>query len=504
MASTMFTKSILRRTLNFCRLVKICRIRNVRYFGQPTAKTHPHLLMEGQVTPGITKTEYQHRRCTLLRNAVKHRRKDDSAGKNSNSEFSDNTILIFPSASKVFMSYDIPYTFRQNTEFLYLCGFQEPDSVLIILNEHSNKNKEVSSKSVLFVPRKDPTKELWDGPRSGIEGTLSFTGVDTAHNIDDLGMFLYQYRKEQSSYNVWYNFTNPVHAALHDQFLARFLQESRNCYFEKPQQLVQNLRVLKSPAETYLLQVSAEIASKSLVEVMKYCKPGVNEAHLYAKMEFECRTRGADYLSYPPVVAGGARANIIHYISNNQIINNGELVLMDAGCEYHGYTSDLTRTWPVSGRFTPEQKQLYDAVLATQEACLKMCTTDYSLDDIYREMLIVLGHQLQSIGIIPSDIRKKDILSLATKFCPHHVGHYLGMDVHDTSEISRQIKLKPGMVITIEPGVYIPVTQDHVPPQFRGMGIRIEDNVLITETSPTVMSNMCPKSTKEIEYVMNS
>lgn len=494
MASVGFRKTMPQKMSLLFRMCKKRIIQNIRYFGQPTAKTHPHLLKEGQVTPGITQIEYQYRRSTLFNNAIKYR--------NKNSKTTD-TILIFPSASKVFMSYDIPYTFRQNTEFLYLCGFQEPNSVLIIFNETSGSSNN-NAKCVLFVPRKDTMKELWDGPRSGIEGTLSFTGVDNAYNIDDLGGFLYQYRKERSSYNVWYNFNDPVNTGLHDQFLARFLQESRNCYFEKPQLLVQSLRSLKSPAEIELLRTSVEIASESFIEVIKYSKPGVNESHLYAKMDFECRTRGADYLSYPPVVAGGDRANIIHYISNNQIVKDGELILMDAGCEYHGYTSDLTRTWPVSGKFTPVQKQLYDAVLATQYACLKMCTTEYSLDNIYREMLFVLGKELQALGVIPSDVGEKDLKSLSTKFCPHHVGHYLGMDVHDTSEISRHIKLRPGMVITIEPGIYISATNNDVPPQFRGMGIRIEDNVLITESSPIIMSRMCPKTTEEIEHLMNS
>ncbi|XP_014784854.1 xaa-Pro aminopeptidase 3 [Octopus bimaculoides] len=465
-----------------------------RHFGQPVPKTHPHLLKEGQVTPGITEDEYRRRRIALFRNALQQRKSGNPKG----------MIFIFPSASKVFMSYDIPYTFRQNTEFLYLCGFLEPDSLLLIFNNPNDGHPYADPKSVLFVPPKNPQRELWDGPCSGVEGTLSFTGIDAAYTVDELESFLYEYKKNHSRYTVWYNFNKPVQKKIHDRFLTRFIQESRNCNFEITDKLVQDLRLIKSEDEIELMKNSVEIASESLVKVMEFSQPGMNESMLVAKMDYECRIRGAQYLAYPPVVAGGNRANTVHYVNNNQIVNDGELVLMDAGCELHGYTSDLTRTWPISGTFSKVQKEVYNAVLRCQELCLKMCRKAFSLDDIYTEMLAILGCELKALGLIESSLSGSKLMAAARKFCPHHVGHYLGMDVHDTPIISRRINLEPGMIVTIEPGIYIPETNMMVPAEFRGIGIRIEDNVLITNSSPVILSSNCPKRVEDIEDVMNS
>ncbi|KAL5012065.1 hypothetical protein ScPMuIL_010616 [Solemya velum] len=208
-------------------------------------------------------------------------------------------------------------------------------------------------------------------------------------------------------------------------------------------------------------------------------------------------------LAYPPVIAGGNRANTIHYINNNQIVADGELVLMDAGCEFHGYASDITRTWPVSGKFTSSQRVLYDVVLAVQEKCIGMCKVGFTLDEIYIEMLRTLGHQLQNLGLIERNVKPTELLALVQTFCPHHVGHYLGMDVHDTSSISRSQKLSPGMIVTIEPGIYIPYS-NKVVGEFRGIGIRIEDNILITSGEPENLTHMCPKCPDEIESIMKS
>ncbi|GAB1606958.1 xaa-Pro aminopeptidase 3-like [Argonauta hians] len=465
-----------------------------RHFGQPVPKTHPHLLKVGQVTPGISEDEYRRRRMALFRNALQQRQPDSA----------EDMIFIFPSASKVFMSYDIPYTFRQNTEFLYLCGFLEPDSLLLIYNNIDGQHPYAAPKSVLFVPPKNPERELWDGPCSGVEGTLSFTGIDAAYTADELETFLYDYRKTHTKYKVWYNFNKPVQKTLHDRFLARFIQESRNCEFEMTDKLVQNLRLIKSDDEVELMKNSVDIASESLMKVMEFSRPNMNESMMVAKMDYECRVRGAQYLAYPPVVAGGNRANTVHYVSNNQIVRDGELVLMDAGCELHGYTSDLTRTWPVSGKFSKPQEKIYNAVLRCQELCLKMCRNTFTLDNIYTEMLAILGCELKTLGLIDSNLNGNQLMSAARKFCPHHVGHYLGMDVHDTPTVSRRINLEPGMIVTIEPGIYVPETNMQVPPEYRGIGVRIEDNVLVTSSAPVILSSNCPKTVADIEDLVGS
>ncbi|KAK3597488.1 hypothetical protein CHS0354_041909 [Potamilus streckersoni] len=467
-----------------------------RNFGQPAPQTHPHLLKEGEVTPGITKSEYEERRNMLVRSAVNSSPVKESV---------KSHIMIFPSASKTYMTKDIPYPFRQNTEFLYLCGFKEPDSVLVL--ECDILNKKINHKSVLFVPGKDPEKELWDGLRSGNTGSLQITGVSEAYNIEELGNYFNNYCKRHREYVVWYCFGAPPHKHFHEGIIGDFLKQSYNKPKEDTRQGVQKLQLIKSPAEIELMKTSIEIASQAFQNVIPFSYSGINEHHLYAKMDFECRIRNAQILAYPPVVAdllcllftGGNRANIIHYVNNDQLIKDGELVLMDAGCEYHGYSSDLTRTWPVSGKFTSSQRALYDAILHVQELCISMCTSDFSLDDIYFHMLRLLGIELQKLGLIPASLTKDQLIVKARAFCPHHVSHYLGMDIHDTADISRSIKLQDGMVVTIEPGVYIPKNSMDVPDEFKGIGIRIEDDILITSSEPVVLSASCPKQADEIE-----
>ncbi|GIY25204.1 xaa-Pro aminopeptidase 3 [Caerostris extrusa] len=233
-------------------------------------------------------------------------------------------------------------------------------------------------------------------------------------------------------------------------------------------------------------------------EVMKFSHPMMSEAHLEAKMDYECRLRGADHPAFPPVVAGGARAKTIHYTDNNQIIKDNEMVLMDAGCEFHGYVSDITRTWPVNGKFTDTQKELYEIILSIQEEMIQLFKAKISLDDMLKIMCCKLGRKLQELGIIPKSVPQEKLAQAAFEMCPHHVSHYLGMDVHDTSLISRSNKLLPGMVVTVEPGIYLS-NDTKYPEKYRGLGIRLEDDILITNDGYEVLTSNCPKKVHEIE-----
>ena len=376
----------------------------------------------------------------------------------------------------------------------------EPDSVLVI--EGKSGTTSGDHKAHLFVPKRDPARELWDGPRSGAEGAVTITGVDSSHNSRELEKYLQYYNHRHKDYVLWYDHGSHSTNDFHNRILGQVMNDKRHKCVENPIHVAHRQRALKSPAECHLMQRSAQIASEAFVETMKFSQPGVNEAHLWAKMDFECRLRGAEYLAYPPVVAGGNRANIIHYITNNQEVAGGDLVLMDAGCELHGYASDLTRTWPVSGKFSPAQAELYNATLRVQEACISMCTTHYSLDELFMEMCQLLEYELTGLGIIPSTHSAQQKQQLTRKICPHHVGHYLGMDVHDTNTVSRKMKLKPGMVITVEPGIYIQQEDLTVRPEYRGIGIRIEDNILITDSQPINLSRSCPKTVEDIEALM--
>ncbi|XP_074907165.1 xaa-Pro aminopeptidase 3 isoform X3 [Buteo buteo] len=458
----------------------------------------------------------------------------------------DHTVILLSNPT-YYMSNDIPYIFHQDTNFLYLCGFQEPDSILVL---QSIPGKALPShKSILFVPRRDPSRELWDGPRSGTDGAIALTGVDEAYTIEEFRHLVAKLKGESNI--VWYDLTKPVHTELHSDYmqpLAEIKARNKN-HIQGIRHLVQNLRLIKSPAEIERMKIAGRVTAEAFIETMFASKSPVDEAFLYAKFEFECRARGANILAYPPVVAGGNRSNTLHYVKNNQLIKeetfplalsvleagmladlemicrdrhtkdmtgcfwqkeasfvvlsskDGELVLLDGGCESSCYVSDITRTWPVNGRFTKPQAELYQAVLDIQKSCLSLCSPGMSLENIYSLMLSLIGQKLKELGILKNSITESHFFKAVRKYCPHHVGHYLGMDVHDTPDISRSLPLQPGMVITIEPGIYIPEDDVSAPEGFRGIGVRIEDDVVITEDAPLILSADCPKEIYHIEQI---
>nr|XP_054755054.1 xaa-Pro aminopeptidase 3-like [Lytechinus pictus] len=462
-----------------------------RYIGQPTSYTHRHLLRDDEITPGITSQEFRSRRQYLM-----------SAIKKSMYGDCPNHVAVILATDTKFMTDEIPYPFRQNTDFLYLCGFQEPSSALVL--ESIPGSSLPDHKATLFVPQRDADRELWDGPRAGVDGAISFIGVDNANVISDLSEYLDQYASRDKLV-VWYDVFRNVNSQLHKEVVGNLVTPCRNKGHTVNilQQLVHSIRVIKSPAEIKLMCESCSIASQAFIDVMRFTKPNVDEAHLYAKMDFEVRLDGAEFLAYPPVVAGGNRANTLHYVKNNQIVEDGDMVLMDAGCEYHGYASDITRTWPVNGRYSDAQAIVYQSVLDVQQECLNMCEVGTTLDQIYHRMLDGLGQKLQDLGIVPRSMNNAELIRAAKKYCPHHVGHYLGMDTHDTPRVSRSNQLQAGMVITIEPGLYLPANNNDIPQELRGIGVRIEDDVLIREGAAEVLTAECPKEMSQIESIMS-
>lgn len=453
-----------------------------RYLGQPSPYTHPHLVKHGEVTPGLTQTEYEVRRQRL---ALLVEAQSERLGGSSPSSSHVVVVLSHPTR---YMTNDIPYPFHQNQDFLYLTGILEPDSALVLHGTGRPDN------AILFVPRRDPARELWDGPRSGKDGASALTGVERVHSTEELSLVL----RTLKGATVWYDSTQPCHPRLHQSHIRPLLEGGTAVHSLRP--LTHSLRAVKSPAEVALMKQAGRITAQAFKKTMAMSSGDIDEAVLYAKFDFECRAHGANFLAYPPVVAGGNRANTLHYINNNQIVKDGEMVLLDGGCEYFGYVSDITRTWPVNGRFSPAQAELYEAVLEVQMACLSLCTPGVSLDHIYTSMLALLGRQLKRLGIVSGDTSEADTLKAARRLCPHHVGHYLGMDVHDTPELSRSQPLQPGMAITIEPGLYICEDDENCPKRFRGLGVRIEDDVVIQEEGvPLILSADTPKTIVDVE-----
>ncbi|XP_055533419.1 xaa-Pro aminopeptidase 3-like [Wyeomyia smithii] len=460
-------------------------------YGQPMPATHPHLLQDGDLLPGIRLAEIKARRRALLELTRNY------AAANLSRDAKEHLIII-PSASKKYMSDKIPYVFRQNSDFLYLSGCLEPDSVLTLeLDGAGNEH------CVLYVRPKDSHAELWDGPRTGVELAPEVFGVDRAANVIDLKANLTQYTFAHPSGTIWFD----EKACNLDDVRRIVADVGKQNTVRSPAGLVHKLRVIKSPAEVELMRKTCQIASEGINRTMGGSQPGQSEHQLFAKVDFYCRMAGASYLAYPPVVAGGSNATVIHYINNTQIVRDGEMVLMDAGCEYGGYTSDITRTWPINGKFSEPQRMLYQVLQQVQKELL-VCLQNKggeTLDQLFDTMCLKIGKYLQEVGLIARSLKGLDLARAAYKFCPHHVSHYLGMDVHDTPQISRSVPLAAGMVCTVEPGIYINRQRKDVPEEFRGLGLRIEDDVLICPDGKIeVLTESCVKDLHQIEALVGS
>lgn len=438
--------------------------------------------------------EFQDRRQRLLNSIDKHAVDTKISFKNH--------LVVIPSSTKKYMSDKIPYVFRQNSDFFYLTGCLEPDSVLLLTIDENH-----STKSLLFVRPKDKHAELWDGPRTGTENALEYFGVDETHDVSQFQSFIQQKKLELPPTNpvlLWYD------ESQSDQNLGSILSQlvAFPGQLQSPTRFIHNLRLIKSPAEIEMMRTTCRVASECINETMRETKPGDSEHHIFARVDYKCRMANATILAYPPVIASGNNATTIHYIANTQLTKPGDMILMDAGCEFGGYSSDITRTWPVSGEFNPHHRVLYEVVSTLQKDlihALQKPKVGLSLDQLFETMCLLLGKYLQEVGLISKLLSGVSLAKEAYKFCPHHVSHYLGMDVHDTPLVSRSIKLMPGMICTVEPGIYISEDRTDVPKEFRGIGIRIEDDILIKENGEVEnLTQACIKDKNELETLLRS
>lgn len=456
-----------------------------KIYGQPTFKTHPHMLKENELVQGVKLDEIISRRLRLMETIKAYSTTNHSAVKSH--------IVVIPSGTKKFISASIPYVFRQNSDFLYLSGCLEQDSILVL--EISEK----TSKSILFLRPKDKNSELWDGVRTGPENALELFGVDEAFPVASFQSFVEKFKAQTSSL-VWYDEKNSDQKQLAQ--ILRPLNET----IESPTKFIHTLRWIKSDSEIELMKRTCEIASDAINYAMKTSQPGISEHQIFAEVDYQSRINGAYMLAYPPVVASGRNSTTIHYINNTQIVKDGDMVLLDAGCEYGGYSSDITRTWPVNGNFTEPQRVLYEIVLSLQNDLMRTLLNagGLTLDELFDTMCLLLGKYLQEIHLIPRDKCGYELARAAYKFCPHHVSHYLGMDVHDTPLVSRSNKLVAGNVFTVEPGIYIASDRQDVPEQFRGLGLRIEDDVVVTANMKLdVLTSKCVKETSDLVKLIN-
>lgn len=415
-----------------------------------------------------------------------------------------DTIAVLPAAPVQQRNNDVEYAYRQDSDFFYLTGFNEPESVAVLVPGREQ------AEFILFVRDRDPERETWDGKRAGPAGATRRYGADDAFPIADIDEILPGLLENRA--RVYYpmgayaDFDVRMRGWVNG-LRARAKHGKHAPYeFVALQHVLHDMRLYKSRGELGLMHESALIASRAHVRAMQRTRPGVNEYELMADLVHEFRQHNAD-VSYQPIVASGANACILHYRDNNRVLRKGELLLVDAGCEYECYASDITRTWPVSGRFSPEQRAVYEVVLEANEAAIAKVKPGQSWNEPHMAAVRAVTRGLVRIGLLKGRLPKLIREEAYKKFFMHRTGHWLGMDVHDVGDYKvgeAWRVLEPGMVMTIEPGIYISPSLKGIPKRFRGIGVRIEDDVAVTRAGADVLTRRAPKDPDEIEAVMAS
>ena len=409
----------------------------------------------------------------------------------------DNSILILSSSKLVSRNNDTTFPFRQDSNFFYLTGFQEPDSVLIV---HSD------GRSILFCREKNPDLEKWDGFMWGPAAAQENFGFDEAHDINLIDEILPNLIRGHKTLNSligknlnfdakitnWINTANSMERHQGNIDLKNFSNQ------------LGIMRLIKDETEISLIRKSCEIAAVSHKSVMQKAKVGMSEYDLETMYMNEFKVNGSREASYTPIIAGGARACILHYIDNDQQIEDGELVLVDAGCEYGMYASDITRTYPINGQFTGEQKAVYDVVLEAHNAACHAAKVGNPCTDPQRISEKSLSQGLKDIGVLDGSLDEILDKKLFREFYYHKIGHWMGLDVHDDCPYAidgKEILFQDNMVMTIEPGVYVNDTAN-VDDRWKGIGIRIENDILITSDGYENLTAKVPVETEEIEQLM--
>ena len=436
---------------------------------------------------GISLGEYQARRRQLM-NAME-----------------PGSIALIPGASMQRRNRDIDYAFRQDSDLLYLCGFEEPDALLVLVPGRSQ------GEVILFCRERDPRAEQWDGGICGPERAVGGFAVDDAFpitDVDDILPGLLEGRRRIYQ-------TMGEYPAF-DQKLLSYVATIRGREaggaippgeFVSLKHLLHEQRLIKSDAEIQLMQKAADISAGAHIRAMQCCTAQLTEGQLEAELLYEFMRNGARHSAYPSIIGSGNNGCVLHYTNNDAPLQDGNLVLIDAGCEYQHYAADITRTFPVSGLFSPPQRALYNIVLAANEAAIAQCRPGTPFNAPHEAAVAVMVEGLIRLGLLQGTVADNVEAETYLQYCPHKSCHWLGLDVHDVGDyrLAEQWRpLQPGMVLTVEPGIY--VAQDspksEVIAPYLGNGIRIEDEVLITDNGCQVLSRGVPKAAAEIEALM--
>ena len=417
-----------------------------------------------------------------------------------------NSIAIIPAAHEQTRSYDTEFKFRQDSDFWYLTGFPEPDAIAVI--DPQNKK----SPYTLYVRPRDPEMETWFGRREGVEGAVKNYAANTAFSVEkfgaDLPKLLDGHDKLYYRFAVDKDLDQKMLGYLSGQRVRRLKTAYPPHTIIDPTIITGEMRLHKTPEEAEYMQTAGTIAAEAHILAMKKVKPGMNEGQVEALMEAYMKDKGASGVAYNSIIGGGDNATILHYVENNMPLKDGDLILIDAGAEYKGYASDITRTFPVNGKFTPAQREVYDVVLDVQEKCIEFTKTGNTVKGRQEYSIELLTEGMVKLGLLKG--KTKDLIKKKAfmKYYMHGVGHYLGLDVHDAGRYFTDQGAKnsrpfaPGMVLTVEPGIYVPPDDKEAPAKYRGIGIRIEDDVLVTEDGNRNLTSKVPKNADEIEAIM--
>ncbi len=412
-----------------------------------------------------------------------------------------DAVAIIPAASEQVRNRDTHFTFRQNSDFRYLTGFDEPDAFLILAPKHE------LGASILFVRPRDAAREQWDGRRAGVTGALKDYGVDQAFTLDELDAKLPELLAGREQ----------VFAPLGEDMgfagrLFGWLAAVRRLQragvkapggWQDSAPLLHEMRLFKDEDELRVLREACRISELGHVAAMRACRPGAVEYALEAELLHTFRQHGGE-AAFPSIVAGGQNACILHYTENRSHLNKGELVLVDAGCEWGGYCGDISRTLPVGGRFSSAQRDVYSVVLAAQQAAIDAVRPGANFIQPHEAAVQVLTEGLVDLKLLKGKVSKLIEKEAYKRFYMHRTGHWLGMDTHDVGAYKVDgawRALEPGMVLTVEPGLYIDAGRD-VPKELRNIGIRIEDDVLVTRESHEVLTEAAPKSIAALEALV--
>ena len=451
-------------------------------------------------------------------------------------------FAVIPAATETVRNHDVHHPFRQDTAFWYLTGFPEPDAVAVIAPSHDDGD------FALFVRPKDPAQEVWTGIRAGVEGAKADYGADVAYELGELDVVLERYLPGREV--IWYaagnrRFDEKVFGLLRR---SRALRERHGVTVPSTVRDISaplgEMMLYKSPEEADLLRRATELSARGHAEAMRFAEPGVGEYAVQAALEYYWRLEGSPRTGYPSIVASGPNACILHYEENSRITGDGDLILIDAGCEWEGYSADITRTFPVSGSFTGPQRAVYEVVLAAQRKGTEMSVPGSSLRAIHDEVVRILTEGLVDLGLLPGPVEDRLAMHHYTHFYMHGTSHWLGMDVHDRGAYRVDGKPRPleaGMCFTVEPGLYIAADKDEIelamvaydidernerrlrlgtgpalaaeeeekekaeklthrlPEEFLGIGVRIEDDILLTDDGQENLSASLPVDVDEVE-----